>query len=352
MAYIGKDLNNLGDVQTLDNITFNAGAGPYNLQKDSVQVTDADTDSIMIAIDGVVQGGNYTVNSTAGTITFDFSVSSSSVCNFVKLFGSGVQNVPKDSSVTTTKLAADAVTSSKIADGTIVNADINNSAAIAITKLASSAITINGSAVSLGGSVTVGETKPTITSTSLVILPSSATSVTIAGTNFASNSTVVPIVEAINSTGGVTRASVVSWASATSISATFNLAQGDYRIRVENPDGNAAVSTNAILQVTPAPTWTTAAGSIATIANTASIGSVSVAATSDSTVTYAKQSGTYPGGITMNSSGVFSGTESGSTSTTTYTFVIRATDGESQTADREFTITISHGATGSGQFSP
>ena len=103
MAYIGKDLNNLGDVQTLDNITFNAGAGPYNLQKDSVQVTDADTDSIMIAIDGVVQGGNYTVNSTAGTITFDFRVSSSSVCNFVKLFGSGVQNVPKDSSVTTTK---------------------------------------------------------------------------------------------------------------------------------------------------------------------------------------------------------------------------------------------------------
>ena len=67
MAYIGKDLNNLGDVQTLDNITFNAGAGPYNLQKGGVQVTDADTDSIMIAIDGVVQGGNYTVNSTAGT---------------------------------------------------------------------------------------------------------------------------------------------------------------------------------------------------------------------------------------------------------------------------------------------
>ena len=350
MAYIGKDLNNLGDVQTLDNITFNAGAGPYNLQKGGVQITNADTDSIMVSIDGVVQGGNYTVNSSAGTITFDFSVSSSSVCNFVKLYGSGVQNVPKDSSVTTTKLAADAVTSAKIADGTIVNADINNSAAIAITKLASSAITINGSAVSLGGSVTVGETKPTITSTSLVILPSSATSVTIAGTNFASNSTVVPIVEAINSTGGVTRASVVSWASATSISATFNLAQGDYRVRVENPDGNAVISANAILQSTPAPTWTTAAGSIATIAGGASIGSVSVAATSDSAVTYAKTSGTLPGGISIASNGSFSGTESGSTATTVYTFIIRATDAESQTADREFTITISHGATGGGQF--
>ena len=113
MAYIGKDLNNLGDVQTLDNITFNAGAGPYNLQKGGVQVTNADTDSIMISIDGVVQGGNYTVNGSAGTITFDFSVNSNSVCDFVKLFGSGVQNVPKDSSVTNVKLADGSITPAK-----------------------------------------------------------------------------------------------------------------------------------------------------------------------------------------------------------------------------------------------
>ena len=110
MAYIGKDLNNLGDVQTLDNITFNAGAGPYNLQNGGVQVTNADTDSIMISIDGVVQGGNYTVNGSAGTITFDFSVNSSSVCNFVKLFGTGVQLTPKDTSVTTAKIATGAIT--------------------------------------------------------------------------------------------------------------------------------------------------------------------------------------------------------------------------------------------------
>ena len=110
MAYIGKDLNNLGDVQTLDNITFNAGAGPYNLQSGGTQVTNADTDSIMISIDGVVQGGNYTVNGSAGTITFDFSVNSSSVCNFVKLFGTGVQLTPKDTSVTTAKIATGAIT--------------------------------------------------------------------------------------------------------------------------------------------------------------------------------------------------------------------------------------------------
>ena len=114
MAYIGKDLNNLGDVQTLDNITFNAGAGPYNLQSGGTQVTNADTASIMIAIDGVVQGGNYTVNATAGTITFDFSVNSSSVCNFVKLFGTGVQLTPKSNSVSADKLSTTGISAGQV----------------------------------------------------------------------------------------------------------------------------------------------------------------------------------------------------------------------------------------------
>ena len=53
----------------------------------------------------------------------------------------------------------------------------------------------------------------------------------------------------------------------------------------------------------------------------------------------------------MSTGGVFSGTESGSTATTTYTFEVTPTDAESQVgAAREFTITISHGASGGGQF--
>jgi len=108
--------------------------------------------------------------------------------------------------------------------------------------------------------------KPTVTAVSAIIPPSIATSVTITGTNFATDSTHVPIVEAVSSTNAYTRASVVSWASATSISATFDLPLGDYRVRVENPDGNAGMSTNAILQSSSAPTWTTAAGSLGTFA--------------------------------------------------------------------------------------
>ena len=103
------------------------------------------------------------------------------------------------------------------------------------------------------------------------------------------DSTHVPIVEAVSATNEYTRASVVSWASATSISATFNLALGDYRVRVENPDGNAGMSANAILQASTAPTWTTASGSLGSFAAGATI-SETVVATSDSAVTYAKTS--------------------------------------------------------------
>ena len=195
------------------------------------------------------------------------------------------------------------------------------------------------------------ETKPTITAATPVIAPSVATSVTLTGTNFASNSTQVPIVEAVSSTNAYTRASAVSWTSATSISATFSLPTGDYRVRVENPDGNAGISTNAILQSSSSPVWTTAAGSLGTFAPAASI-SETVVATSDSAVTYAKTSGAFPGGVTLaTATGIISGTESGSTSTTTYTFEITPTDAEAQAgAAREFTMTISHGATGGGQF--
>ena len=194
-------------------------------------------------------------------------------------------------------------------------------------------------------------TYPTVTAVSAIIPPSVATSVTITGTNFAANSTQVPIVEAVSSTNAYTRASVVSWTSATSISATFNLALGDYRVRVENPDGNAGMSTNAILQASTAPTWTTAAGSLGSFSAGAVI-SETVVATSDSAVTYAKTSGTFPGGVTLaTATGIISGTETGSSGTTTYTFEITPTDAESQVgAAREFTMTISHGAEGGAQF--
>ena len=212
-------------------------------------------------------------------------------------------------------------------DGSVQNVD-----------LANSSITINGSAVSLGGSVTVGETKPTITGISPSTIENTQTAVTITGTNFVS----VPTVEAISSTGAITRADTVSFTSSTTIVANFTLAtDGTYFIRVENNDGNAARSSSALLTVSDAPGWTTAAGSLGSNAAGSSV-SYTVAATG--AVSFAKTSGTFPGGVSLNTStGVISGTESGATSETTYSFTIRATDAEGQTADRAFSITITVG---------
>ena len=228
-----------------------------------------------------------------------------------------------------------AITTTQIDDDAVTNA-----------KIANESITINGSAVALGGSVTVGETKPTISSINPTVITNDATNVVIAGTNFVS----VPIVEAINSSGVLTSANSVTFTSATSITANFTLAtDGTYFLRVENNDGNAVRSSSALLTVSDVPSWTTSAGSLGSIDSGGSM-SFTVAAT-DATA-YSIASGSLPGGGSINNSGVISGTESGSTATTTYTFTVRATDAQSQTADRQFTITVNHGIQNSMRFDP
>ena len=201
----------------------------------------------------------------------------------------------------------------------------------------------NGSGtLSFGSSVTF----PTIGSISPTVIENSQTAVTITGTNFQS----IPTVDAINaSTGAITTADSVAFTNATTIVATFTLSvDGTYYLRAENNDGLAVRSTNALLTVSDAPAWTTAAGSLGTVSAAGTI-NFTVAATN--ATTFGVQSGSLPGGASLNTStGAITGTESGSNATTTYTFTIRATDAEAQTADRQFTITVSHGASGGGQF--
>jgi len=206
------------------------------------------------------------------------------------------------------------------------------------------ALTTNGSGVLSFN--TVAETKPTISSISPTVIDNNASNVVITGANFQS----VPFVDAINSsTGAIVTANSVTFTSATSITANFTLpVDGTYFLRIENNDGLAVRSGSALLTVSDAPAWTTAAGSLGTVANGGTI-NFTVAAT-DAT-SFAVQSGSLPGGASLNAStGAITGTETGSTATTTYSFTIRATDAQGQTADRAFTITIAHGATGGAQF--
>ena len=235
---------------------------------------------------------------------------------------------------------------------------------IANAKLANSSITINGSAVSLGGSVTVGETKPTVSGiTPSTISPNSSTTLTIAGANFAS----VPLVQAQNtSTGAVTSATAVAFSSSSSITATFTLASGTYKLYIENPDGNA-VLTSQTVQASTGPSFTTSAGSLGTFEAGGTISGLNVVASSDSNVTITEVTSplTLTGNTdtpasTMNlgltgtpattATYTIAGTAPSPTSATTYNFTLRATDVESQTTDRAFSITITIGLQNGGQF--
>ena len=168
MAYIGQNLDRFSNVEKLDAITpaTATGAGPYNLTKGGVAFTPSSADTMVISINGVVQYGNFTVSSS--TVTFSAALADADVCDFIYHMGTGLLSTPVDNSVSTAKIVDSNITTAKINNSAVTNDKLAGS--IANAKLSNSAITINGSAVSLGGSVTVGETKPTISSISPTVM--------------------------------------------------------------------------------------------------------------------------------------------------------------------------------------
>ena len=201
----------------------------------------------------------------------------------------------------------------------------------------------------------VAETKPTITSITPDVITNNQTSITITGTNYVS----VPQVEFLNPSTGIWYvADTVTFNNSTSLTVQATLTvDAQYKIRIENPNGLAVLSSTNILTVSDAPTWTTAAGTLGTIAGNFSGTVATVAGTSDSAVTYSEVTNVLTNASQANCSlnsttGVITTTDFAGSNTTaaTYTFTLRATDAEGQTADRQFSLTSSFGATGGGQF--
>ena len=196
----------------------------------------------------------------------------------------------------------------------------------------------------------VAETKPTISSISPDTIDNTEATITITGANFES----IPQVEFLNpSTGIWYNPTSVTFNNSTSLTVVITLTvDAQYKIRIENGDGNA-VLTGLLLTVSDAPTWSTGA-SLGAFAGDFSGTLATLSASSDSTIAYSETTSVLSGaGVTLNTStGALTTTDFGgvSTAATTYTFTIRATDAESQTADRTFTISSSFGATGGGQF--
>ena len=199
------------------------------------------------------------------------------------------------------------------------------------------------------------ETKPTVADVSQTIAPATATTISITGTDFVS----IPQVQFVNgSTGAVTNANTVSFTNATTLSVNCTLASGNYYVRIENPDGLAGRSTNNIITASTAPSFTTAAGSLGTVAGNFSGTVFTVVGTSDSAITFTETtsvlvgSGGSQANCSLASNGVITTSDFGGSSTTptTYNFTLKITDAEGQFVTRDFSLTSSFGATGGAQF--
>ena len=227
------------------------------------------------------------------------------------------------------------------------------------SALANGQITINGVAVTLGGSATIPtETQPVISSfTPTVIDADVGGTITITGQNFAS----IPKVELQRANGAFQSATSVTFTSATTISfttGTAGLTNGqNVRILVTNPDGNAARS-GTDLVVSDGPVFTTTSLPNGE-SNTAYSENIDVTGDSAVTISTTVVSGALPAGITIGSTtnpsgstyrAVISGTMPTITNQTVYSFTVRATDAQGQTTDQALSITSTAGISNAGGF--
>ena len=107
MAYIGRGIDKLSNIEKLDTITFD-GSSSYSLTKGSVAFTPSSANSLQVSIDGVVQAGNFTVSGS--TIDFGTAVASTSTNDFIFHYGTGLITTPADGTVDAGSLSADVIT--------------------------------------------------------------------------------------------------------------------------------------------------------------------------------------------------------------------------------------------------
>jgi len=124
-----------------------------------------------------------------------------------------------------------------------------------------------------------------------------------------------------------------SYSSATSVSFT---------LRATDNAGNFADREFSISIIMPAPVWSTSSGQLGpSTARTGSFSTTVAATTPTGTITgYSVASGSMPTGLSINSSGVISGTISAGTTIQTWNFTLRVTNSHGRTADRAFDIVV------------
>jgi len=150
MAYIGRGIDNISQIEVLDLITFTNSAGPYNILKDAVAFIPSTVNSLLIEVDGIIQApASYTISGS--TITFGVSMASTSTMNSMIHFGTGLITTPADGSVTTAKFAS-GVSLGSITDETQTFTNFNEITADRTTTLTTA------KSYFLAGTITVADT--------------------------------------------------------------------------------------------------------------------------------------------------------------------------------------------------
>ena len=151
MAYIGKTPV-IGNFVKLDAITAVNGQAAYTMQNGSVNFADYSTvNQFLVSLNGTIQspGSSFTVSGS--TLTFASNLSTGDVIDFIIVFGNSLSaGTPTDATVTTAKLADDAVTGAKLANDIGISTT-GNIATTSSGTITSAGLITASSGVAIGG---------------------------------------------------------------------------------------------------------------------------------------------------------------------------------------------------------
>ena len=168
--------------------------------------------------------------------------------------------------------------------------------------------------------------------------------IVVTGTNFSAGGTISFVGTSATFNAATTTFNSETQVTAVAPKANFLNAQEPYKVRFTSAGGVAGTSASGLINVDNAPTWTTNAGTVATINDNAT-GTHATLAASDAegdTITYSETGATNlsSAGFSLNSStGAITGDPNDVTNSTTVSFTGRATAG-SKTVDRSFAIVV------------
>jgi hypothetical protein len=396
MAYIGKGPSDtFSGVTSKDSFTGDGSTVIFDISTDIPQGGDTD---IFVYVDNVRQEPGVSKAYTTGQdgngnyrrITFTtapdsgaeiyvlnpgrieaLQVTGDNSISATKIQSSAVTTVKiNDGAVTTDKIAIDAITEAKIADAAVENEHLNTNVITGQTELAEIAQTDD---VLLVYDTSTGTLKkvsvinlnlgnPTISSITPTNVNSkdSATTTTfiVTGTNFFTGTTAKLISNSATdiSFTTVTRDSNTQLTCVLSNALVTAVPDEPYDIFVNNGFGTTTL-TNQI-NVDQSPVFVTASGSLGSVTegNAASFTVEATDPESAGVIRYDVVGGSLPTDLTLNSStGVISGTAPAVAGDTTSTFIIQASDVNSNVSFREFSITVANvvfqSFTSSGTFS-